>query len=80
MLSKRVQILVGEKEYKKLKDISKKSRKSLGQIFREAIQLYGERLASRVQRLTAVEKMIKLKIPALDWPKMERSILQASHK
>lgn len=77
MLSKRVQVLIDENEYKKLKDIGKRSHKSLGEIFREAVQLYGERIVSRVQRLAVVEKMMKLNAPVADWPKMEKEIMRA---
>ena len=77
MLSKRIQILIDEKEYKKLKNISKISHKSLGEIFREAAKLYSERLVNRVQRLNVVEKMAKLRVPVADWSKMEKEIIRA---
>lgn len=76
MLSKRVQILVDEEEYKRLKKLSKKSHKSLGEIFREAAQLYSERLLSRIERLSLVEKMAKLRAPVSEWSKMEKGLLQ----
>jgi hypothetical protein len=77
MLSKRVQILVDEEEYKKLKTLGKKSRKSIGELFREAIRLYGERLTEQAQRLAVVERMAKLRAPVADWGKTEKSILRA---
>lgn len=77
MLSKRVQVLIEEKEYKKLKSLGKKAHKSLGEIFREAAKLYGERLAGRAQRLQVVEKMAKLRAPVAEWGKMERGIAKA---
>lgn len=77
MLSKRVQVLIDEKEYKKLKELGKKSHKSLGEIFREAVRIYGQRLVDRAERLAIVEKMTKLKIPVSDWSKMEREILRS---
>ena len=76
MLSKRVQILIDEEDYKKLKKLSGKAHKSLGEIFREAARLYGERLISRAERLAIVEKMAKLHAPIADWPKMEKGILK----
>lgn len=80
MLSKRIQVLIDEKEYKKLKEIGQRSHKSLGEIFREAARLYGERLVNRVQRLAVVEKMMRLKAPITDWPKMEKEIIRAHLK
>jgi len=80
MLSKRIQILIEEAEYRKLKDIGKKSHKSLGEIFREAVRLYGERLVNRNQRLQVVEKMAKLRAPVADWEKMEKEIIRAHLK
>ena len=77
MLSKRVQVLIDEKEYKRLKELGKRSHKSLGEIFREAARLYGERLGSRMQRLKVVEQMARLKAPVDDWAKMEKGIIRA---
>ncbi len=76
MLSKRVQVLIDEEEYKKLKKLSRKSHKSLGEIFREAARLYGERLLSRIERLSVVDKMAKLRAPVSEWSKMEKRLLQ----
>lgn len=80
MLSKRVQVLLDEKEYKKIKAIGKGAHKSVGEIFREAVSLYGERLGNKFQRMELVDKMLKLNAPISDWPAMEKSILRARSK
>lgn len=77
MFSRRIQVLIEEKEYKKLKELGKKAHKSLGEIFREAARLYGERLINRDQRLSVAEKMAKLRAPVADWPKIEKGILRS---
>ncbi|MBI5399789.1 ribbon-helix-helix protein, CopG family [Candidatus Saganbacteria bacterium] len=80
MLSKRVQVLIEEKELEKLKKIGHRAHKSVGEIFREAVRLYSERLASRCQRLAVVEKMAKLRAPIADWRKIEKQIIRAQAK
>ncbi|MBI5700921.1 ribbon-helix-helix protein, CopG family [Candidatus Saganbacteria bacterium] len=77
MLSKRIQVLLDEKEYKRLKKAGDKSHKSVGEIFREAVKLYGERLLSQSGRVKIVEQMAKLKAPVKDWAKMEKEIFKA---
>lgn len=77
MLTKRIQVLMDESEYKKVKKLGEKSHKSVGEIFREAIKLYGDRLVGQAQRLSVVEKMGKLCAPVADWGKMEKDILRA---
>lgn len=80
MLSKRIQILVDDKKYKELKDLGRKSHKSVGELFREAIELYGGRMAGKAQRMKVVERMSKLQAAVSDWPKMEKSILRSRAK
>jgi hypothetical protein len=77
MLSKRIQVLIGEEEYKKLKKLGKEAHKSLGEIFREAVRLYGERLVNRAQRLKVVDKMTQMRAPVTGWSKMEKEIMRA---
>lgn len=77
MLTKRIQILLNEEEYKKIKAVGKRTNKSMGEIFREAAKLYGDRLVTRLARLEIVEKMAKLKASVSDWPKMEKQIFKA---
>ena len=80
MLSKRVQVLMEDEEYKKLKSLGRKAHKSLGEILREAAKLYGERLINRTQRLFVVEKMAKLRAPVSDWASMEKEMLRARQR
>ena len=77
MLSKRVQVLLEEKEFDRLKSIGKKTHKSIGEIFREAVKLYADRIVGSSQRLLIVEKMGKLNAPVEDWLVMEKEVLRA---
>lgn len=77
MLSRRVQVLLEEQEYKELKAKGKKAHLSVGEIFREAVRLYGDRLVKRIDRMKTVEKAQKLHAVVEDWPKMEKAILKA---
>lgn len=80
MLSKRVQVLLEQEEFKKLKKIGERTHKSLGELFREAIRLYGERLTSKIERLEVVKKITGLKIPTASWNRIEKQIARAHLK
>jgi len=77
MLTKRIQVLLEEDEYKKLKKMSKKQHKSVGEIVREATELYAGRMADKAERLKIVEKMSSYNLDAPSWDKMEKEIIKA---
>ena len=77
MLSKRIQVLLEEGEYNKLKKMGRRTHRSLGEIFRDAVKLYAERLAHKSQRLALVDKMMKMQAPVAGWREMEKEIIRA---
>ncbi|OGC15444.1 hypothetical protein A3J90_04840 [candidate division WOR-1 bacterium RIFOXYC2_FULL_37_10] len=77
MLTKKIQVLLEEEEYNKLKRIGQKYHKSIGSILRESAEIYASRLPTKEGRLLILDKIRSFNAPVSTWEKEEAKIMQA---
>lgn len=77
-ISKRTQILLTNKQFKKLKEIADYRETSMGFLIREAIDTVYLDKTKNKEKL--VEKLISMNLPVSDWEDMKQEILEGRFK
>jgi hypothetical protein len=74
---KRTQVLFPEEEYRRLREVAESRHCSLGHLVREAAaKQYLRR--PRKGRQEAARRLVTMKVPVADWPRMEEEIRRGS--
>jgi len=73
----RTQILFPEDEYRRLQEVAHEEGRSLGSVVREAVAKY-QTGPSRQRHIAAAKRLLKMSLPAADWPEMERNIMRGA--
>ncbi|MCE5329668.1 hypothetical protein LLG07_04990 [bacterium] len=77
-ISKRTQILLTDRQFKKLKEIADYRETSMGFLIREAIDTVY--LDKKKNKEKLVEKLISMNLPVSDWEDMKKEILEGRFK
>ncbi len=76
--NKRTQILLTEKQYRKLHVLSEYKNKSIGFLIREAVDtMY---IKEKKNREKIVEKIAAMNLPSGDWKEIKREIIKGKNK
>ncbi len=70
--NKRTQILLTEKQYKKLHELSESSKKSMGFLIREAV----DTVYINKNKETIIRKIANMDLPAGDWKEIKKEIIK----
>ena len=73
-LTKRVQVLFSPEEYRRLKDISEKREKPVGELIRSAVRESYEQKADLKE--AAFKKLCSIKLDLPDWEELEEEIIK----
>lgn len=74
-LAKRLELRLDEKRFKILESEAKRTRKSIAELIRQAIDKFYQPKQTRVrQRLKAVRALSRIDAPVSSWEKMEEEI------
>ena len=74
--NKRTQILLTEKQYKKLHELSKNSKKSMGFLIREAVDtVYINKNKEKI-----IRKIANMDLPTSDWKEIKKEIIKGKGK
>ena len=73
-LTKRIQVLFSPEEYRRLKDISKKKKKPVGELIRSAVRESYEQKAD--QKKEAFKKLCSMELDLPDWEELEEEIIK----
>ena len=76
--NRRTQILLTEKQYKKLHTLSEHKNKSIGFIIREAIDAVY--IKEKKNREKIVEKIAAMNLPSGDWKEIKKEITKNKNK
>ena len=74
-LTKRVQVLFSPEEYRRLKDISRKRKKPVGELIRSAVRESYEQNKADL-REEAFKKLCSIKLELPDWEELEEEIVK----
>ena len=77
-LTKRVQAVLSEKQYKALEERSGELGKPVSRLIREAIEQVYFAPAERERRRAALDRLLALEAPVDDWERMEEEIIHGS--
>ncbi len=70
--TERVQIMLTPAQYRRLRILAKRRKKSLSAVMRELLDTAAGRAATREERLEAVKRIASGNSPVGDWQEMER--------
>ena len=76
--NKRTQILLTEKQYKKLHELSENSKKSMGFLIREAVDTVYINKKKNKEKI--IRKIATMDLPAGDWKEIKREIIKGKGK
>jgi predicted DNA-binding protein len=76
--NKRTQILLTEKQYKKLHALSEHEKKSIGFLIREAVDIVY--IKEKKNREKIVEKIAAMNLPSGDWEEIKKEIIKDKNK
>ena len=71
---RRTTVVLSEEEFQALKAISKRTRKSVSRLVREAVRKVYLSPGADEEKRKALEELSSLSVPVGDWEKMEREI------
>ncbi len=77
-LTKRVQAVLSEKQYKALEERSGELGKPVSRLIREAIEQVYFAPAERERRRAALARLLALEAPVDDWERMEEEIIHGA--
>ena len=77
-LTKRVQAVLSEKQYKALGELSGELGKPVSRLIREAIEQVYFAPAERERRRAALARLLTLEAPVDDWERMEEEIVRGA--
>ena len=77
-LAKRAQVLLDEEQYKKLEQLARQKKVSVGALIREAIEKVYH--LGKKDRIQAVRKIAAMNLPVDEWEKMEKEIIEGAEK
>jgi predicted transcriptional regulator len=70
--TERVQVLLTPAQYRRLRTLAKRRKKSLSAVMRDLLDLAAGRVATREERMEAVKRIASGNSPVGDWEEMER--------
>ena len=76
-IKRRTQVLLTEKQYKKLQELSIEKKKSMGYLIREALD---QVFLKTVDKKKVIDRISNLNLPVDDWEKMKEEILKGKLK
>jgi hypothetical protein len=76
--NKRTQILLTEKQYKKLHELSENSKKSMGFLIREAVDTVYINKKKNKEKI--IRKIATMDLPVGDWKEIKRDIIKGKGK
>ena len=76
--NKRTQVLLTEKQYKKLHVLSEKSKKSMGFLIREAVDTVYINKKKNKEKI--IRKIANMDLPTGDWKEIKREIIKGKGK
>ena len=77
-LTKRVQAVLSEKQYKALGELSGELGKPVSRLIREAIEQAYFAPAERERRRAALARLLAIEAPVDDWERMEEEIIRGA--
>lgn len=78
-LTKRLQLLLTQEQYRKLKAYAAKHKRSIGAVIRDSItRTLSER--SKSEKMKALERLLSRSAPVGDWEEMEQEIMRGHIK
>jgi hypothetical protein len=76
--NKRTQVLLTEKQHRKLLELSKKRKKSIGYLIREAIDnVY---ITAKKNKEKIIRDIASMNLPAEEWGKVKKDIIKGKSK
>ncbi len=76
--NKRTQVLLTEKQYKKLHELSENSKKSMGFLIREAVDTVYINKKKNKEKI--IRKIANMGLPTGDWKEIKREIIKGKGK
>ena len=76
--NKRTQVLLTEKQYKKLHELSENSKKSMGFLIREAVDTVYINKKKNKEKI--IRKIATMDLPVGDWKEIKRDIIKGKGK
>ena len=76
--NKRTQVLLTEKQYKKLHELSENSKKSMGFLIREAVDTVYVNKKKNKEKI--IRKIANMDLPTGDWKEIKREIIKGKGK
>lgn len=76
--NKRTQVLLTEKQYKKLHELSENSKKSMGFLIREAVDTVYINKKKNKEKI--IKKIANMDLPTGDWKEIKREIIKGKGK
>ena len=76
--NKRTQVLLTEKQYKKLHELSENSKKSMGFLIREAVDTVYINKKKNKEKI--IRKIANMDLPAGDWKEIKKEIIKGKGK
>ena len=76
--NKRTQVLLTEKQYKKLHELSENSKKSMGFLIREAVDTVYVNKKKNKEKI--IRKIANMDLPIGDWKEIKREIIKDKGK
>lgn len=76
--NKRTQVLLTEKQYKKLHELSENSKKSMGFLIREAVDTVYINKKKNKEKI--IRKIANMDLPTGDWKEIKREIIKGKGK
>jgi len=76
-IKRRTQVLLTEKQYKKIHELSIEKKKSMGYLIREALD---QVFLKTVDKKKVIDRISNLNLPVDDWEKMKEEILKGKLK
>ena len=82
-LSRRVQVLMGEREFLHLRRIAQEKHTSIGELLRSGVRMVyfnSPGFSEHRKRHEALKKLFSLHAPVSDWPTMKQEIIGSRFK
>ncbi len=73
---RRVQVLLTEDRYQRLRQLAQERGCSVSRLVREAVTARYPAPTPRERRIAAAKRMLEMNLPVSDWPQMEKEIIR----